>query len=62
MCSSIYHHLYVVDLSSVLNKGNKKRAANVYANEQHLELDFKNSTGQLRAGRNEVHNGDASHQ
>jgi hypothetical protein len=39
MCSSIYHYLYVVDLPFPLNKGNEKRAANVYDNEQHLELD-----------------------
>jgi len=62
MCSSIYQHLYVVDLFSTLSKDNKKRAANVYANEQHLELDFKNSTGRLRVGRNEIHHGDDSHQ
>jgi hypothetical protein len=52
----------VIDLSSPLRKGNKKRAANVYTNEQHLELDFKNSTGQLRAGRNEIHHGNSSHE
>jgi hypothetical protein len=52
----------VVDLSSALSKGNKKRAANIYANEQHLELDFKHSTGRLRAGRNEIHHGDDCHQ
>jgi hypothetical protein len=48
MCSSIYHHPYVVDLSFSLSKGKKKRAANVYAKEQHLEVAFKNSTGRLR--------------
>lgn len=57
--SSIYHHLYVVDLSFPMSKGNKKRAANVYAKELYLELD---STRRLRTGRNEIHHGDDSHQ
>jgi hypothetical protein len=37
----------MADLSSPLSRGNNKRAANVYAAEQHFELNFKNSRGQL---------------